>query len=211
MPATNKSRLVLEGVIGKKFGRLIIVEITGASTVGKQKRRIVRCVCECGTVKLVPLTYLKRGQISSCGCLLLETASTNIKLAQSKLFDQGVWEKDPKIASAKKVWRLSYSDGDISLEDFLLLSQQECFYCGAQPANCCSAYGDRNSEFRQENGDFLYNGLDRVDSSKGHTKDNVVSCCIDCNKAKLDRTQKDFFDWVCLVYNKHCVLATHNR
>ena len=44
MPATNKSKLVLEVITNKKFGRLTIVEITGTSTIGKQKRRIVKCV-----------------------------------------------------------------------------------------------------------------------------------------------------------------------
>ena len=204
MPATNKSKLVLEDITNKKFGRLTIVEITGTSTIGKQKRRIVKCVCDCGNEKLVPLTYLKRGQITSCGCRLLETSADNLRLAHTKLFDNGVWEKDPRTASAKKAWRNSYADEDISFEEFMTLSQQNCFYCGAIPANICSAYGDRNSIFRQENGDFIYNGLDRVDNTRGHSKDNVVPCCIDCNKSKLDRSQEEFLVWIKKIYNLHC-------
>ncbi len=40
------------------------------------------------------------------------------------------------------------------------------------------------------------NGVDRVDSSRGYVKDNVVSCCKHCNLAKRDRTAEDFI--------KHC-------
>jgi hypothetical protein len=203
MSATNKSKLALEAAISQKFGRLTVVEIAGSITIGKAKRRLVRCICDCGNEKLVPLTYLKRGQVNSCDCLLLETSTANMKIAHNKLYEQGIWEKDPKIASAKKIWQMSYADADISFDQFLILSQNECFYCGAPPANCCSAYCSRDSQFRQENGDFIYNGLDRVDSSKLHSLDNVVPCCIDCNIAKLDRTQKDFFDWIQRVYKKN--------
>jgi hypothetical protein len=30
-------------------------------------------------------------------------------------------------------------------------------------------------------------GCDRMDNSKGHTMSNVVPCCFDCNKTKMDR------------------------
>ena len=33
-------------------------------------------------------------------------------------------------------------------------------------------------------GDNKRIGLDRLDNNKGHTKDNTVPCCYDCNCAK---------------------------
>lgn len=35
-------------------------------------------------------------------------------------------------------------------------------------------------------GDTRRVGADRIDSSKGHTKDNVVPCCVECNQVKGD-------------------------
>lgn len=42
--------------------------------------------------------------------------------------------------------------------------------------------------------------LDRVDSSKGYTSDNVVPCCRRCNVAKNDMDSSEFFDWIDRVY-----------
>ena len=44
------------------------------------------------------------------------------------------------------------------------ITTKPCFYCG-----------DTNRV-----------GCDRIDNSKGHTKDNVVPCCYDCNCARND-------------------------
>lgn len=41
--------------------------------------------------------------------------------------------------------------------------------------------------------------LDRVDSSKGYTKDNTVICCWAINKMKQDLTLKDFYNFCELV------------
>lgn len=46
---------------------------------------------------------------------------------------------------------------------------------------------------RVRDGYFTYNGLDRIDSSQPHNKNNVVPCCYPCNVAKLDYTQEEFF------------------
>jgi len=47
-----------------------------------------------------------------------------------------------------------------------------------------------------KNSEFWYNGLDRVDSSKHYTLDNVVPCCTVCNRAKSNLTVADFYDWI---------------
>jgi hypothetical protein len=49
---------------------------------------------------------------------------------------------------------------------------------------------------RVVNGWFIYNGLDRIDSSLRHNKDNVVPCCSVCNTAKLDLTVEEFYNWI---------------
>lgn len=48
---------------GKTFGQLTVVELVGS--IGN---RIWRCLCECGTERLVPTGNLKFGNTTSCGC-----------------------------------------------------------------------------------------------------------------------------------------------
>ncbi len=44
-----------------------------------------------------------------------------------------------------------------------------------------------------------YNGIDRIDSSKGYTKDNIVPCCSVCNMMKGTKTVKEFIDIVSYI------------
>jgi hypothetical protein len=41
-----------------------------------------------------------------------------------------------------------------------------------------------------------FNGLDRVDSLKGYTLENVVGCCRWCNRAKGQNTVEEFTAWL---------------
>lgn len=79
---------------------------------------------------------------------------------------------------------------EISEEDWIKISSQDCFYCGAKPSNIIKDYG------------YVYNGIDRVDSSKHYYLTNVVPCCKICNIAKSDLSQKDFYLWIKRVYGK---------
>lgn len=54
-----------------------------------------------------------------------------------------------------------------------LLTKNQFYNLTAQP--CCYC-GDLQG----------HNGIDRVDSSKGYTVDNCVSCCSRCNIMKMD-------------------------
>lgn len=55
---------------------------------------------------------------------------------------------------------------DLTREDVKNLLENECVYCG-----------ETNYEVMS---------IDRKDSSRGHTRDNVVSACIRCNIVKMD-------------------------
>lgn len=135
--------------------------------------------CDCGSTTYVQPNKVVKGRTKSCGCLREENRSFNSK--------NGVKYRkyQPHISSAKQVWRGGYRD--CSFENFLTISQQNCHYCDSPPSRTYNV-GDnqkRNySDLRRKEGNFTYNGLDRLDSSKGHTSNNIVPCCTTCNLMK---------------------------
>lgn len=44
-------------------------------------------------------------------------------------------------------------------------------------------------------------GLDRVDSKNGYGLNNLITCCLPCNRTKMDLTQKDFLNKVKQIHN----------
>lgn len=154
------------------------------------------CECECGNTVDVETNKLTNGNTKSCGCLKSEIASAN----SFKLI-AGRRQFTPQIASGRRVWKnYCYRDKNctITFNEFFILSKQNCFYCGIAPNtkyNLFIAASSTSSEKAKKEGLFIYNGMDRIDSSKYHTIDNVVPCCNDCNRAKNDRTTNDFLQW----------------
>jgi hypothetical protein len=59
---------------------------------------------------------------------------------------------------------------------------QPCYYCGKIGSNTQAG--------------VAYNGLDRLEPEKGYVESNLVTCCSDCNYAKLDKTCNEFIEWV---------------
>lgn len=51
-----------------------------------------------------------------------------------------------------------------------------------------------------EHGQFLFNGIDRIDSLKGYILENVVTCCYQCNYAKSDLDIEEFKNLVIMIY-----------
>jgi hypothetical protein len=68
---------------------------------------------------------------------------------------------------------------ELTLEDINTLWQKPCTYCG-------------------EIVDTV--GVDRVDSTKGYTLDNVTSCCTTCNLMKRHHTVDDFKNHIIKLY-----------
>lgn len=80
---------------------------------------------------------------------------------------------------------------EITLKDFMDIASKNCFYCNEKPI--------QNHDFRARS--KPYNGLDRLDNSKGYTKNNSVSCCPTCNYAKHDLSLSEFKVWLTKCYD----------
>lgn len=56
---------VQEDIIGEKYGRLTILELTNERQFGN---KVMNCLCDCGKEHKVSMNALKSGSIKSCGC-----------------------------------------------------------------------------------------------------------------------------------------------
>ena len=80
---------------------------------------------------------------------------------------------------------------ELTDEDFERLTALDCFYCGQPPSAV-----QKPNRSTYEGGDFVHNGLDRMDSKLGYTPENVLPCCTTCNYAKSDMPFDDFMAWI---------------
>lgn len=173
---------------GQKFGRITFLRRSTTTHHAYQWEGI----CDCGTSVLLVPSDAKRGQTVSCGCYQKE-------LLSKRSLDRRQYS--PRISSARKVWQISYKDGNITFPEFLELSQKNCHYCGIAPYRIRNPHSTKASAFMRDNGDFIYNGLDRVDSSKPHDLDNVVPCCKLCNQAKMNLSVREFAELISRIYH----------
>jgi hypothetical protein len=181
-------------LVGQKFGRLLV--ISDATEPGERSKW--NCLCDCKNTVIVKLDHLRDEHTKSCGCLNLEKMSARAP----NMYKKNI-KYHPSISSARRVWRRRYRDGGLSFEDFFELTQKNCHYCGDPPNNKANTHKDdpKSSQQAKDQGDFVYNGLDRIDSYKTHTLENVVPCCWHCNYAKRNRSVDEFLDWIKKVYN----------
>lgn len=144
-------------IIGKRFGRLKILDNLGI----KNNRTRLLCLCNCGKVFETYAISVKRGLTKSCGCSKKPyyTELHSIKRAYKYI-------KKYAINRGKTF--------SLTLKQYEKICFKNCIYCDAKPSNL----------YTKSNTLYKFIGLDRVDSSIGYTKNNVVPCCIICNRMK---------------------------
>ena len=84
----------------------------------------------------------------------------------------------------------------MSIDDFNTLIHQNCFYCGKQPEELKSL-----KRHNKTNKPVLVNGIDRIDSSLGYSKENCIPCCAMCNRMKSNYSLSDFYNHISRIYN----------
>ena len=181
-----------ESKIGVKHNMLTAIQFIRTEKIKDRYHDIYLWECQCGkqlekSFKLVVSPGGKttkdgsKHSLYSCGC--------TYKFSNKKYFGSD--------ARAYAIYSSNYSDGDITFEQFMKLSQMDCLYCGAKPNNEA-----KSRHYNKTKYSFIYNGLDRLDSSKPHNINNVVTCCWDCNQFKKDRHYQTFLDKIKLIASR---------
>ena len=166
-------------LVGMRFHKLLVLSY---ARTDHNKKVIWLCQCDCGNQKEIIGGSLISGRTRSCGCM------------KGVSFGDGVTNR--VYGQYKRNAELRGLSFELSKEEFCHLTGQECYYCGIHPSNAVHGKG-RHAIY-----DFMYNGVDRLDNSKGYTTDNCFPCCVTCNKAKNNHSVDYFYWWVRRVYAK---------
>lgn len=66
----NTSKFTDEEIIGKRFGRLVVIEYAG---IDNHRCKVFRCRCDCGNETITRKSRIISGTAKSCGCLSSDT------------------------------------------------------------------------------------------------------------------------------------------
>ena len=157
-----------------------IGDIKQGRAIGKKSlsQRFIWAICA-GCSKTRWVHYIKKtNKPKSACCIVCGHLGTNRELRVS--------------FSVRRISRLFTSfgvrarrrnlDANLSKVLFAELVNSDCYYCGDSPGN---REKDRGRV-------YVYQGIDRVNNTKGYEIDNVVPCCILCNKMKKAMGQEEF-------------------
>jgi len=148
----------------------------------------------CGNVSIKSTSSLRSQK--SCGCLLNEYREQHLSknIIKTNQLPPGEAQLNRLFSDYKNRAKYKGFKFEITKIEFSNLIKQNCFYCGIEPHLSMN----ERKEFKNRNvlGNLIYNGVDRIDSTKGYIKDNLVPCCEICNKAKSNLDIEIFLNWV---------------
>lgn len=166
---------------GKRYGRLEVLEIDNVDLKTRKTKWI--CRCDCGTIKPIRGQDLRSGLTISCGCYQTEIRGDGPRKPKGESAFNSVY------SSYKSGARKRELDFKLTKEEFKELISDNCSVCGVEP--------DKTYKARQyTNGEYKYNGIDRVDNNIGYIKENCVTMCTPCNFGKHSLSQEKFMNWI---------------
>lgn len=182
----------LRNLEGQRFGKLIVTaehEIRKASKNANHKGTFWLCQCDCGNQKWIRANSLLGGRVTSCNCGKGGAPGSGPpKLPYGESSKRCCYRRYKEDAKKRKI------SFEITYDQFLELTKKDCYYCGQKPNNIFKS--------RIQNGDFIYQGIDRINNLEGYVFQNCVPCCKICNRAKDTMTIGKFAEWIIKVYQK---------
>lgn len=114
--------------------------------------------------------------------------------AKGKTLPNNLSQKRNIINAYKQSAKRRNIEYTLTEEEAFSFIDKDCFYCGAPPNSLMKHYKGQTP--------FPYNGIDRVENSKGYISGNLVPCCYKCNIAKAGMSVKEFLDRIEAIYNR---------
>lgn len=186
-------------LIEKQFGRLKVLK----RETNLKKRTRWLCKCECGTEKIIYSTHLINGDTKSCGCLMREHQHANLENGRHipgylKSNWKGCGEftgdffaqiKRNRAGGRKCREKLDFNVDVEFLWELFLNQDRKCALSGQELI--MPAWKTKGTA-----------SLDRIDSTKGYTKDNVQWIHKDINRMK-NIFEQDYFIKTCRLIGEY--------
>ena len=172
----------------------ILEEFVKSGTTSGKNYWMYRCKCNCGNIFEVRQHEVdKRFGCKSCTA---KTATAKRSKDEHNGIEQaGIKRRKYKEYQVGAVKRnLSFN---LTFDQFLDITSKKCVYCGEEPHIYPGDIQYMQSYFEP----WKRNGIDRIDSSKGYSLDNCVSCCEKCNYAKHEMSLDEFKQWIIKIHN----------
>jgi hypothetical protein len=199
------NRIKHDQFIGTQIGSVTITEFSHEKELKDRYRYFYKYRCECGnegissknSLLVSLLNEKKTGNKTFC-CLNCKKK----KLSEwAKV--HSIRYEDPEDSHVATVFSNYKSRAkkkglniDLDFNEFKCLIKQNCFFCNQEPQNMRKDFTKKRIGLSRGK----LNGLDRVDSTKGYLKNNVIPCCEDCNKAKRNLSVSDFLIMIKNIY-----------
>lgn len=160
-------------VEGQRSGRYEVID-PGPIYVGKLRHVLIRC--DCGFENEVREYDFISGNAKQCRSCVTKKMHEKRRLPDN----QSAWNDlyNDYVQSAKS----RNLDFKLSTAEFFAIVKLPCFYCGSAPS----------SQKKCRSSVAVYNGIDRLDNSKGYVHRNVAACCRICNQWKKAMDMDDF-------------------
>jgi hypothetical protein len=166
-----------------------MITFTELDSKGRLRSK-VKFLCEkCNCETIQRLEEIKRRGTLCKKCKLKENSTEEFKYKDLELTCANVLKSRMNKRYIKRGLTCPLTGNEI-----LKLVKSKCHYCNSEPSNT-HIYKQPNFEYI-----FYYNGIDRIDSSKGYIKGNVLSCCRTCNVAKSDMNYDRFIEHINKIY-----------
>lgn len=159
-------------------GVLTCIEDLGIQQYGKRTRHLLKVKCSrCGKLSIVRTDRINSKKYIPQSCTNCIT-SLQKEIADNKYLDSRHFRrrKFSILGNAKaRNIKVSLTDNEINT-----LLNSRCYYCDKEIAD----------------------GIDRIDSNRNYTIDNVVPCCKVCNLMKNKFSSSLFLEQVAKIYHK---------
>lgn len=175
----------------KKFNRLMCIRPIGRTKLGLV---IWECRCDCGTVKNIVGSKLKRGYTKSCGCFKnenLKHEGTNHPSWDGYQEISKTFYSRMTSAAQKRGW-----EWNISIEYLWNLFVQQDRKCAVTGIILVMPIHLRQLSKRNQ----ITASLDRIDPRKGYIDGNVQWVCKRVNYMKHTQTDEMFLAFVKVIY-----------
>lgn len=170
-----------------KVNKLTILSFPGYKdrSDGGSDTPVVHVKCDCGKEAYMDYYHVRNGRAPSCGCI------------HSCYRDPGEASKYDLMGRYKHSAKKRNFPFTLSFDEFKDFIKENCHYCGIEPL--------QKRTVKDCKGEFLYNGIDRVNSERGYELDNCVTCCFTCNRAKSKMPYEKFIQYIQRFANREII------